>query len=185
MKCDTTQSNRTDDNTVKERHTIWFDFFFGENPPVPHHSQGEQYGKKETKYHEGGLCQSVLRPHSFLIIQWIRPRHLMRSTTHDVVSREINLGKGFDLFDGIETVTLGTKWRVLNRYATGTHCRDVPEHTTISIVYCNHDWFVENPFIRQKFKSRVIHSQYNFKKRLYVTVNLYNQVICILQEIFR
>jgi len=29
---------------------------------LPHHSQGEQYGKMELKYPDGGHCQSVLRP---------------------------------------------------------------------------------------------------------------------------
>ena len=60
----------------------------------------EQYGKMEPKYTEGGHCQSVLRPPIFLIIQWRRQRHLTWSATHDVVSREINLWKSFDLLRG-------------------------------------------------------------------------------------
>ena len=32
-----------------------------EKPPPPPLT-GEQYGKMEPKYHEGGHCQSVLRP---------------------------------------------------------------------------------------------------------------------------
>jgi len=39
-------------------------------------------------------------PPLFLIIQWRRQRHLTWSTTHDVVSREINLWKGFYLLRG-------------------------------------------------------------------------------------
>ena len=57
-------------------------------------------------YSEGGHCQSVLRPQGFerppffLIIHWKRQRHLTWSTTHDVVSREFNLWKSFDLLRG-------------------------------------------------------------------------------------
>ena len=61
----------------------------------------------EPKYPEGGRCQSVLRPREgfkvsplFLIIQGRRQSHLTWSTTHDVVSREINLWKSFDLLQG-------------------------------------------------------------------------------------
>ena len=70
-------------------------------PPPP--LTGEQYGKMEPKYPEGGHCQSVYvlrgvkRPPSFLIIQWKRQRHLMWSATHNVVTREINPWKSFDL----------------------------------------------------------------------------------------
>ena len=75
--------------------------------PTPPPLTGEQYGKMEPKYPEGGHCQSVLRPHGvshipplFLIIQWTWQRHLTWSATHDVVSREINLWKSFDLLLG-------------------------------------------------------------------------------------
>ena len=65
-------------------------------------------GKMEPKYPEGGHCQSVLRPQGifdappplFLIIQWRRQRHLTWSATHNVVSREINPQKSFDLLLG-------------------------------------------------------------------------------------
>ena len=89
---------------------------------LTHHSHGEQYGKMEPKYTEGGHCQSVLRPQGvfnipplFLIIQWRRQRHLTWSATHDVVSREINIWKKFRPLSGIEPVTIGTKCRMLNR----------------------------------------------------------------------
>ena len=80
-------------------------FYVGviENPPPHTPLAGEQYGKMEPKYPEGGHCQSVLHhqgvfnvPLYFVIIQWRRQRHLTWSTTYDVVSREINLWKGFD-----------------------------------------------------------------------------------------
>jgi len=61
----------------------------------------------DPKYPGGGHCQSVLRPQGvfnialyFLINEWRRQRHLTWSATHDVVSREINLWKGFDLLLG-------------------------------------------------------------------------------------
>ena len=44
--------------------------------PLPPPLTGEQYGKMETKYPEGGHCQNVLRPPLFLLIQWRRQRHL-------------------------------------------------------------------------------------------------------------
>ena len=93
--------------------------FFGENPQAvtytarlymlewlrtsPPPLTGEQYGKIEPKYPEGGHCQSVLRPQGvltsplFLIIQWRRHRHITWSSTHDVVSREINLSASFHI----------------------------------------------------------------------------------------
>ena len=61
----------------------------------------------EPKYPEGGHCQSVLRPRGFLTSPFIlnnsvgRQRHLTWSPpTHDVVSREINPWKSFDLLRG-------------------------------------------------------------------------------------
>jgi len=75
--------------------------------PLPPPRTGKQYGQMEPKYHEGGHCQSVLRPQVFFwrpplfeIFQWRRQRHLTWSPTHDVVSREINLWKRFDLLRG-------------------------------------------------------------------------------------
>ena len=77
-----------------------------EKPPPPPLT-GEQYGKMKPKYPEGGHCQSVLRPQGgfnapplFQIIQWRRQHHLTCSATHDVVSREINPWKSFDLLQG-------------------------------------------------------------------------------------
>jgi len=40
--------------------------------PHPSPLTGEQYGKMEPKYPEGGPCQSVLSPPLLLIIQWRR-----------------------------------------------------------------------------------------------------------------
>jgi len=57
-------------------------------------------------------------PPLFLIIQWRRQRHLTWSSTHDVVSREINLCKSFDLLLGSNQ---WTKCRMFNRQATGAH----------------------------------------------------------------
>jgi len=39
--------------------------------PLPPPLTGEQYGKMEPKYPEGGHCQSVLRPQGFLTSPFI------------------------------------------------------------------------------------------------------------------
>ena len=44
------------------------------------------------------LRASLMPPNLFLIIQWRRPRYLRWSSTHDVVSREINLLLGSNLW---------------------------------------------------------------------------------------
>jgi len=66
----------------------------------------------ELKYHEDGHYQSVLRSlvvfnvaPLFQSIQWIRQRYLTRSTTHAVVSREINPWVN-PLLDGIQPVNV-------------------------------------------------------------------------------
>ena len=87
--------------------------FFGENPQAVAYSAqslcssgpppltGEQYGKIEPKYPEGFHCQNVLRPQGVINVPFIfnnsLQRHLTWSATHDVVSREIDLWKSFDL----------------------------------------------------------------------------------------
>ena len=55
------------------------------HPPPP--LTGKQYGRMEPQYPQGGHCQNVLRPQGVFY-------------THDVVSREINLWKCFDLLMG-------------------------------------------------------------------------------------
>ena len=80
------------------------------SPPLT----GEQYGKMEPKYPEDGHCQSVLHLQGFFnvpfIIQWRRQRHLTWSATHDVVSREINLWKSFDLLQ----LATGAQLKLIN-----------------------------------------------------------------------
>ena len=76
---------------------------------LPHHSQGSSREKMESKYPEGGHCQSVLRPRGgggyltspFILnnsVETAAPFNV--SATHDVVSREINPWKSFDLLRG-------------------------------------------------------------------------------------
>ena len=45
------------------RHSLYVGVVEKVPPPL---LTGEQYGKMEPKYPEGGHCQSVLRPHGFL-----------------------------------------------------------------------------------------------------------------------
>ena len=50
------------------RHSLYVGVV--EKPPSPPLT-GEQYGKMEPKYHEGGHCQTVLRPHGVLTSTFI------------------------------------------------------------------------------------------------------------------
>jgi len=67
---------------------------------LPHHSQ-ESSTERWSRNTLRVVTASVLRPQGiFNIFQWRRQRHLTWSATHDVVSREINPWKGFDLLRG-------------------------------------------------------------------------------------
>ena len=109
------------------RHSLNVGVF--EKPPSPLLT-GEQYGKVEPKYPEGGHYQSVLHPQwvfnipiLFLIIQWRWQCHLTWSLTHDVVSREINLWKSFDLLLGLNLWPLTpSAWCLTARPPELTEC---------------------------------------------------------------
>jgi len=54
------------------------------SPPPP--LTGEEYGKMEPKYHEGGHCQSVLRPQGFLTSPFILNSSVEMAAPFKVVS---------------------------------------------------------------------------------------------------
>ena len=56
-----------------------------EKPPPPPLT-GEQYGKMELKYPEGGHCQSVLRPQGFLTSPFILNNSMAMPAPFNVVS---------------------------------------------------------------------------------------------------
>jgi len=56
-----------------------------EKPPPPPLT-GEQYGKMEPKYPEGGHCQSVLRPQIFLTSPFILNNSVETAAPFNVVS---------------------------------------------------------------------------------------------------
>jgi len=53
-------------------------------PPPPF--TGEQYGKIKPKYPEGGHCQSVLRPQSFLMSPFILNNSVETAAPFNMVS---------------------------------------------------------------------------------------------------
>jgi len=73
---------------------------------LPPNTHRRAVWKDGAEIPEGGHCQSVLRPQVFfyyplfLLIQWRRQCHLTWSSTHDVVSQEINPWKSFNLLMG-------------------------------------------------------------------------------------
>ena len=56
------------------------------NPLLPQHSRGEQSGKMEPKYPEGGRCRSVLRPRFFLTSPFILNNSVGTAAPFNVVS---------------------------------------------------------------------------------------------------
>jgi len=53
---------------------------------LPHHPTGEQYGKMEPKYPEGGHCQSVLRHQGFFNVSFILNNPVETAAPFKVVS---------------------------------------------------------------------------------------------------
>jgi len=64
------------------RHSLYVGVV--EKPPPPPLT-GEQYGKMELKYPEGGHCQSVLRPQVFFNIPLYFYKSVETSDTYNVV----------------------------------------------------------------------------------------------------
>jgi len=84
------------------------------HPPPPLTETGEQYGKMDPKYPEGGHCQSVLHPQVIFNVPFILINSVETAAPFNVVvSRKMNPWNFFDL-DGIEPVTFGTKCNVLH-----------------------------------------------------------------------
>jgi len=73
-------------------------------PTPPHHSQGsstERLSQNTLRMVTARVAYILSGSLTYiLVIQWRRQRHLTWSSTHDVVSREINPWKSFDLLLG-------------------------------------------------------------------------------------
>ena len=67
------------------QHSLYVPVF--EKPPPPPLT-GEQYGKMEPKYPEGGHCQSVLRPQGVLTSPFILNNSVETAVPFNVVSHQ-------------------------------------------------------------------------------------------------